>query len=139
MAGLEKPTSWTAAISSRKRAVVPALAEAEQPAIDHMNDEHRDAIAVYARAFAGADSEGDWTLTGIDPDGMDLVCRDDFRRVFFPNPLTEARDLRKTLVEMAAAGRRVLVGSIGTKVGVKAQVCERTSCLTGSNLKIMGK
>ena len=89
-------------------AVVPALAEAEQSAIDHMNDGHRDAIAVYAKAFAGANSEGDWTLTGIDPDGLDLVCRDDFRRVFFPNPLTDARDLRKTLVEMAASGRRVL-------------------------------
>lgn len=88
--------------------VVPALAEAEQPAIDHMNDEHRDAIAVYARAFAGADEDGDWSLTGIDPDGIDLVCGNDFRRVFFPNPLAQAGDLRKTLVEMAAAGRRAL-------------------------------
>ena len=73
-----------------------------------MNDEHRDAIAVYARAFAGADEDGDWSLTGIDPDGIDLVCGNDFRRVFFPNPLAQAGDLRKTLVEMAAAGRRAL-------------------------------
>jgi putative heme iron utilization protein len=88
--------------------VVSALAEVEQSAIDHMNDDHRDALGIYARAFAGADDQGEWRLTGIDPDGLDLVSSNDFRRVFFPNPLTNAAELRKTLVEMAAAGRRLL-------------------------------
>ena len=84
-----------------------ALAEVEQEALDHMNNDHRAAIGVYARAFAGAD-DGDWTLTGIDPDGLDLVSADDFRRVFFAEPLTDAGNLRKILVDLAASGRLAL-------------------------------
>jgi putative heme iron utilization protein len=84
-----------------------SLAETEQAALDHMNNDHRDAIAVYASAFAGAD-EGDWVLTGIDPDGLDLASGDEFRRVFFPAPLGDASDLRKFLVDLAASGRRIL-------------------------------
>jgi heme iron utilization protein len=87
-------------------AVLP-LAEAEQAALDHMNEDHRDAIAVYAMAFAGA-GEGDWIMTGIDPDGLDLASGDEFRRVVFPQPFADAGDLRKLLVDLAASGRRAL-------------------------------
>jgi putative heme iron utilization protein len=88
-------------------AVALSLAEAEQAALDHMNSDHRDAIAVYAKAFAGA-GEGDWTMTGIDPDGLDLASGDEFRRVIFAEPLADAGDLRKILVNLAASGRRAL-------------------------------
>ena len=37
---------------------VEALAESEQRAVDHMNDDHLDAIANYARYFAKADGGG---------------------------------------------------------------------------------
>jgi putative heme iron utilization protein len=92
-----------------RTAAIQGLAEAEQPAIDHMNSEHRDAIAIYAQAFAGV-GEGDWTITGIDQEGLDLAAGDETRRLFFPEPLADARDLRKVLVELAAAGRRKLTG-----------------------------
>ncbi|MFC5386117.1 HugZ family protein [Aquamicrobium segne] len=81
-----------------------ALADSEQSAIDHMNEEHRDAIALYARHFGKA-KDGDWTISGFDSEGMDLVCSDQNLRVFFPEPLVSAQDLRRTLVEMAKAGR----------------------------------
>jgi putative heme iron utilization protein len=80
-----------------------ALAEAEQPALDHMNADHADAIAVYASHYAKAGGSG-WVLTGFDADGMDLAAGDETRRVFFPKPLAAAQDLRRTLVEMAKAG-----------------------------------
>jgi putative heme iron utilization protein len=83
------------------------LAESEQPAIDHMNSDHSDAISIYARAFSGA-GEANWRITGIDAEGLDLAAGDETRRVFFPEPLADARDLRKVLVELAAAGRRKL-------------------------------
>jgi heme iron utilization protein len=86
-----------------------ALAESEQSAIDHMNSDHRDAISVYARAFAGAGT-GDWSITGIDTEGLDLAAGDETRRVFFPEPLADVRDLRNVLVELAATGRRALAG-----------------------------
>lgn len=84
-----------------------ALAAAEQSAVAHMNADHRDAVAIYARAFARA-PDGDWTLTGIDSEGMDLVCGEDARRIFFPEPLASASDMRSVLVRMAAEGRRLL-------------------------------
>lgn len=81
-----------------------ALAESEQSALDHMNSEHLEAVAVYAHHYARAEGDG-WTLAGFDADGMDLVNGDWTERVFFPKPLQTQQDLRKTLVEMAKAGR----------------------------------
>ena len=81
-----------------------ALAASEQGALDHMNADHLDAIAIYAQHFAKASGNG-WTVSGFDADGMDLASGDDGCRVFFPTPLKAAGDLRPALVEMAKAGR----------------------------------
>lgn len=81
-----------------------ALAEAEQGAVDHMNADHRDAIDLYARHFAGAKEDG-WTLTGIDWEGMDLSCGDKVERVLFPTKLEDAGALRGMLVAMAKEAR----------------------------------
>ena len=85
---------------------IGALADSEQAALDHMNADHADAIAAYARHFAKAEGDG-WVMTGIDLDGFDLARGDDVRRVFFPAPLESAADLRKVLVEMAGVARAV--------------------------------
>jgi len=81
-----------------------ALAASEQGALDHMNSDHLDAIAVYARHFAKASGDG-WVATGFDADGIDLASGDESRRVFFPEPLKAAADLRLALVDLAKAGR----------------------------------
>jgi putative heme iron utilization protein len=80
------------------------LAASEQGALDHMNSDHLEAIAIYAHHFAKASGDG-WTATGFDADGMDLASGDRSCRVFFPQPLKTAADLRPALVEMAKAGR----------------------------------
>jgi putative heme iron utilization protein len=85
-------------------AVVEALAVSEQAALDHMNAEHLDAIAAYARHFANAGGNG-WVMTGIDWEGIDLASGDDTRRVFFPAPLDDARNLRTVLVALAREAR----------------------------------
>lgn len=84
-----------------------ALAASEQSAIAHMNSEHADAVAIYARAFAGA-PDGRWVLTGIDAEGLDLACGDDVRRVPFPEPVRAPSGVRAALVKMAGDGRRLL-------------------------------
>src|SRR5262249_14543523 len=43
------------------------LIEAEQGAIEHMNDDHREAMNLYATKLLGAQS-ADWRCTGCDPD-----------------------------------------------------------------------
>ncbi len=84
--------------------IVEELAASEQSALDHMNADHLDAIAVYAHHFAKAEGDG-WTMTGFDAEGMDLASGDAVCRVYFPQPLKTARDLRPVLVDMAKTGR----------------------------------
>lgn len=84
--------------------IVEELAAGEQSALDHMNADHLDAIAIYAHHFAKAEGDG-WIATGFDAEGMDLASGDALCRVFFAEPLKAARELRPALVEMAKAGR----------------------------------
>ncbi|RWC63254.1 HugZ family protein [Mesorhizobium sp.] len=92
--------------------IIEELAVSEQSAIDHMNADHLDAIAVYAQHFAKASGNG-WSVAGFDADGMDLVSGDDVCRVFFPQPLAAARELRHVLVDMAKAGRAAVDAGTG--------------------------
>lgn len=85
-------------------AIAEELAGSEQAALDHMNADHRDALALYARHFGRAEGDG-WIATGFDADGMDLAAPDATCRIFFPQPLRTARELRSVLVEMAKTGR----------------------------------
>ena len=87
--------------------IVDELAQSEQRAVDHMNDDHRDAIANYARYFAKAGGGG-WAMTGIDADGFDIADGDESRRVFFLSPLKDAQDMRRALVDMAKEARMAL-------------------------------
>jgi len=81
-----------------------ALAPAEQGAVDHMNEDHQDAIDLYARHYAGSAVSG-WTMTGIDPDGFDLTAGDGVLRIDFAAPLAAAGDMHKALVRMAVEAR----------------------------------
>ncbi|WP_274627928.1 HugZ family protein [Arvimicrobium flavum] len=84
---------------------VEALATSEQSAIDHMNEDHLEAIALYARHFGGDKSSASWKMSGVDLDGMDLVDGDKCLRVFFREPLKDASEMRPALVAMARTAR----------------------------------
>jgi putative heme iron utilization protein len=81
-----------------------ALLEAEQGAIEHMNDDHREAMNLYATKLLGADS-ADWCCTGCDPDGMDMQAGTTTLRLDFPERVTSATELRKMLVRLAGEAR----------------------------------
>ena len=83
------------------------LAAAEASAVEHMNEDHSEAVALYARHFAGA-ADGKWVLLGIDADGIDLANGDAVERIFFPEPLASAADMRMALVKMAQQARQQL-------------------------------
>lgn len=74
-----------------------ALIAGETRSLDHMNADHRDALKLYATALCGA-ADADWTLVGIDPDGIDLGCRDETVRLAFPGRITDPAALRRQLV-----------------------------------------
>lgn len=82
-----------------------ALIAAEASAIEHMNADHRDAVRRYATALAGA-ADGDWRVSGIDPDGLDLACGDRTARLDFPGRITGPGALRERLVRWAADAAR---------------------------------
>lgn len=81
-----------------------ALADAEEGALSHMNEEHADALALYAEKLCGA-AKGRWRASGIDPEGMDLALGDQTARLVFPKPLQGPGDLRDCLVALAAKAR----------------------------------
>jgi len=81
-----------------------ALLEAESGAIEHMNDDHRDAMNLYATKLLGAE-DGKWRLTGLDPDGLDLALGDATLRLPFGERVTTAQALRKMVVDLAAKAR----------------------------------
>lgn len=81
-----------------------ALLEAEQGAVDHMNEDHREAMNLYATKLLGAE-QADWRCTGCDPEGMDMQSRAKTLRLDFPERVTNATALRKMLVRLAAEAR----------------------------------
>ncbi|MBJ6987528.1 DUF2470 domain-containing protein [Devosia sp. MC521] len=85
----------------------PDLAKAEHHALEHMNDDHIDATADYARHYCGAEL-GNWRLASLDADGITIVLGDDMRRIYFDEPATVPQDFHLKLVAMAKTARIAL-------------------------------
>jgi putative heme iron utilization protein len=81
-----------------------ALLEAEPGAIEHMNEDHRDAMNLYATKLLGAEA-ADWRCTGCDPEGMDMQAGATTLRLEFPERVTNGNELRKMLVRLVGEAR----------------------------------
>jgi putative heme iron utilization protein len=81
-----------------------ALIEAEPGIVQHMNEDHADAIELYATVLAGG-RRGPWRMTGIDPQGCDIVLDGEARRIVFASPVTTPVEARKELVRLANEAR----------------------------------
>ncbi|MEO3428202.1 HugZ family protein [Pelagibius sp. CAU 1746] len=86
------------------------LADFEAGAVDHMNADHAEAVALYARAFCRAPA-GDWLLTGLDPEGLDLALGDRVERLWFETPPGAPEQLRPLLVRLAKEARERLAAT----------------------------
>jgi len=80
------------------------LLEIEASAVGHINDDHPDAVALYATKLLGAE-QGAWRVTGLDPDGLDLACGDAVLRLEFPQRVTAGGKLREVLANLAKQAR----------------------------------
>ena len=85
------------------------MAEAITPTVSdrickHMNDDHADAVLLYAQKFSDATTATAATMQSIDTDGMDLEATVDGQntsvRVSFERPLADAKDAHHVLVDM---------------------------------------
>lgn len=80
------------------------LVEAEPVIVAHMNADHADAVRGYARLLNEAGS-GPWTMTGLDPEGCDLVALPHTARVMFDQLIATPGEARKELARLAALTR----------------------------------
>ena len=69
-----------------------------------MNADHADAVRLYATRLAGG-GEGFWRMSGIDPEGCDLICEGAARRISFQAPIATPGEARKELVRLGNAAR----------------------------------
>lgn len=81
------------------------LADAESRIVSHMNDDHSDAISLYATALKGA-APGDWRMTGIDPEGFDIADGSRRLRLTFDNIIGSPDQARAALVDLVKQARR---------------------------------
>jgi heme iron utilization protein len=82
-----------------------ALAEAEARIVQHMNEDHADAVVLYATRLLGRTGEG-WRLTGVDPEGADLRLEGQVARLAFDRPIHDAEGARQELVRLVKLARQ---------------------------------
>lgn len=82
----------------------PELIALEEGAVQHMNDDHGEAVRLYAAKLLGAE-DGDWKIHAVDTDGCDLVLADRALRLTFDKPVSGAAELRNTLAALSAKAR----------------------------------
>jgi putative heme iron utilization protein len=81
-----------------------ALMEHEAGIVTHMNDDHADAVQVYATQLLGQAGEG-WRMTGIDAAGIDLRRAGEVARLEFAAPVHDPATARTVLVDLVRRAR----------------------------------
>lgn len=81
------------------------LLAAEASALAHMNDDHADALRLYATRLLGA-PDGAWLCAGCDPEGLDLQLGRMALRLPFPQRVNAPTALRQVLKQLAEEARK---------------------------------
>lgn len=91
------------------------MTDAFSPAISdrickHMNEDHADAIALYAKAFGNEPETTAAQMNKIDAQGMDLTVQvngtSKVVRIAFDHDLKDAEDAHHTLIDMVKQARQ---------------------------------
>src|SRR5262245_38205491 len=81
-----------------------ALIAAEAEICAHMNDDHADAVRLYATSLLGA-PDAAWRCVGCDPEGLELQLDRTALRLPFPRRVAAPGVLRQVLKQMADEAR----------------------------------
>jgi heme iron utilization protein len=79
------------------------LLAAEADILDHLNGDHADTLALLAQKLGEA--AGAWRASGLDPEGLDLLCGDASARLPFPTRVETPDAVRDALIELARRAR----------------------------------
>ncbi|MEM6447528.1 MAG: DUF2470 domain-containing protein [Cyanobacteria bacterium P01_D01_bin.123] len=75
----------------------------------HMNDDHADAIALYAKVFGKLEDVSAAQMQAIDPQGMDLLAEVNGEaqpvRITFERELADSEDAHQMLIAMVRQAR----------------------------------
>jgi len=91
------------------------MADVITPAISdrickHMNEDHAEAIVLYAKAFGNSPDAESAKLVAIDPQGMDLTAqvagKETAVRIAFDHTLQDSEDAHQTLISMVKQARQ---------------------------------
>ncbi len=89
----------------------PITAAVSDRICKHMNDDHADAVLMYAKFYGQAESATAAQMASIDSAGMNLVADVDGTqtplRIPFDHPLESAKEAHHVLVEMLKQPREV--------------------------------
>lgn len=94
---------WVAGADVLGQSGLP-LEDRETDIVEHMNEDHADAIALYAKVLLGLDGDG-WVMTGVDAEGTDLRLGGRVARLAFDNPVEDAEGARVELVRLVKRAR----------------------------------
>ena len=100
-----------AAILQPQALGLPLLA-AEAGIVEHMNEDHGDAVQLYAQVLAGREGDG-WAMTGCDSEGIDLRAGGQVCRIAFDRPVEDAGAARAELVRLVGEARQILAAGGG--------------------------
>ena len=91
------------------------MSETITPAISdricqHMNEDHGEAIALYAKVFGNSPETETAQMVSIDPEGMNLTAQVKGEtipiRISFDHTLADAEDAHQTLITMVRQARK---------------------------------
>lgn len=89
---------------------VAAIAAAESEIIAHVNADHADALLTIATGLLGG-APGEWRITAVDVDGLDLACGEAVLRLAFAAPARDADSVRAELIRTARRARASLAAT----------------------------
>jgi putative heme iron utilization protein len=78
--------------------------QSEADVLQHMNNDHQSAVQAIGMA-TGPKPVKRWTMTGVDPEGVDLASADIVARAWFETAAESFDDVRPRLMELTAASR----------------------------------
>lgn len=81
------------------------LRAGEVMVVEHMNDDHSDAIALYAQKLLGL-PHSNWRMTGCDPEGIDLASAAGRARLGFPERAATVAEAGGYLKDFAKEARQ---------------------------------
>jgi len=90
--------------ASSARPAPEALSANEAEIVTHMNEDHADAVDLYATVLLGRTGSG-WRMTGIDAEGADLRLGGETARLDFPVLVDDPESARAALVRLVRQAR----------------------------------